>query len=149
MGKPWENGGLMGFYGILLDFMRCYPLVMTDIAVKCPVFFWEIILNFKYLLEIMSPIVEWWLFWTFTTEKGDLWWTDINHVVVLHWFNQVCVLHHLRIWFMLVTLWFFDVWKKNTGFLNPYINHHRSYINGQLSRIMLNNENGEIYGEGE
>ena len=29
------------------------------------------------------------------------------------------------------------------------LNHHRSYINGQLSIIMLNNENGEIYGEGE
>ena len=27
MGKPWENGGLMGFNGI-------YPLVMTNIAVE-------------------------------------------------------------------------------------------------------------------
>ena len=27
LGKPWENDGLMGFYGI-------YPLVMTDIAVE-------------------------------------------------------------------------------------------------------------------
>ena len=27
MGKPWENGGLMGFYGM-------YPLVMTKIAME-------------------------------------------------------------------------------------------------------------------
>ena len=31
IGKPYENGGFMGFYGILWD----YPLVMTNIAENC------------------------------------------------------------------------------------------------------------------
>ena len=34
IGKAWENGGLMGSYGI-------YPLAMTNIAVENHYFEWE------------------------------------------------------------------------------------------------------------
>ena len=30
MGKPWENGGFMGFNGSFMGFIMMHPLVMTN-----------------------------------------------------------------------------------------------------------------------
>ena len=47
MGKPWENGGFMGFYGGFMEVDGMYPLVMTNIA------------NWKIIIEIVDlPIIN-------------------------------------------------------------------------------------------
>ena len=108
-----RNGGLMGFYGILLDFLRIYPLLMTNIAysywkspLKSWVFPFKIVILHSYVSHYQR-VEHCWFIWISQYVKNDNWlvvepypsekyefvnWDD--DCSQFRWKNKIHVPHH-------------------------------------------------------